>query len=421
MNPFNRFCTLCIAVVILSPHISIAKGRWKDGFVVNNAGDTLRGKLLFIEKNRSPRWVIFKGKDSVRHTYRPLEIKAFGVRSLLQDLYFTSYVADIDVSSTDLQNANFSSEPHMVPYTFFARLLVSGPKSMYDYKDTIVSKRHFLIEQDGKLTDLIYKRYYTDPTNITYNEAYKNQLTNIYSACPAINPKTTTLIPFEQGALMDVVKAYDKCVNITDPYLFKQEKTDAIVSVVIGGDMTYAHVKGIAYKPSHAAELGISLTLISPYTEKKWSFYNEILLTHYDVNSGVINNFQDPVNSEISATYAKLFSAIRYQYPYYAVKPFMSAGIVNGYALSISSDVTDLKGYTYKEAAVLMDVRKYEQAVFLGIGAKYKEFEGELRLEHSSGSLVEAYTRMHYYHLLFKYAFKKGKQKHRNPRIYDWD
>ena len=419
ISKITQPCLVLITFFCLTANVAVAKGRWKEGYVINAGGDTLRGKLLFIEKNHPPHSVVFKGKDNVKHIYTPADIKGFGVRLLLQDLFFTSFTTNIDVSSTALENANFSSEPHMVPSAFFAMLLVSGPKNMYAYKDTIVGKHHYLIEQDGKLTDLIYKRYYTDPVNITYNEAYKDQLTKFYPDCAATNTKNVTSIPFEQGALMNAAKAYDKCLGITDSYVFKQEKSDAIVSFVIGGDMTTAHAGMVTYKPSYFADFGLSLNLIAPHTEKKWSFYNEILITHYDMKSNEFDNFGAHDYAEISATYAKLFTAVRYQYPYYNVKPFIIAGIVNGYALSLNSDVPDLHGTTTGPAYALTDTRKYEQSLFLSLGASYKAYEAEVRVEHGNGFLNDAGARMHYYRLLFKYALNnKNITPHR--RTYEW-
>ena len=403
--------------IILCNTQADAQGRWKPGYLVKTNGDTLSGFIAYKEKANAPKTIVFKKqKDGTKTIYKFSDLVFVNIKLPSQDIYFKSFETTIDYSQVDLAWINTSPIPDLVKCKIFAQLLVKGTKSLYSYKDTILYKKHYLIESpEGKVTDLINKRYYTDEskTHISYNQEYKKQLLDFYSDCTAIGFNKIYTTQFILTDMMDLAKEYNTC-NKPDAnlaYEFKPERIKASFGAIVGANTATAKISGIAYNLPHFNtsvhfDAGLFLNLFPPHTEKRLSLYNELLYTGYDIKSANYLSYRQNTFAEVKASYLKLYTALRYQHPYRDLKPFIQLGISNGLALSVSANETYETTGGYNATTPLMPCRKYEQAYFVGLGAYYKKFELEFRYEKGNGfsDYPSVTTKTTYFSTLLKYS-----------------
>jgi hypothetical protein len=168
--------TLCA----LLPASAWGKTHWKDGYIVRANGDTLTGQIAFTEHNRSPGNITFRPLPGAPgKQYHPADLQAFKVKLDYQDIYFRSVKTEIDMSPTDLSAIDNLPKPVMEEHEFFAQLLTGGKRELYAYQEPKEHKRHYLVPgPDGKLTDLIHKRYFQDASHAqpVYFDGFKEQL-----------------------------------------------------------------------------------------------------------------------------------------------------------------------------------------------------------------------------------------------------
>jgi len=415
------FSVTLITALIISHQAATAQNKWKDGYVVTQAGDTVHGEIAFKDKPKPPKTLVFRNKKGDEKHYRPFEVRSFTVHLSGQDVYFKSFSSELDVSPTDLASIDNSPNPTLKKCEFFAQLLVAGKKSLYVCLDSVVGKKHYLIEaQDGALTELINKHYYLDMSRTTalYSEEYKRQLGKLYSDCHIAAIKKIEDAQYSLPSLMHLARDYNKCDKRAEGYEYKREKAKTVFGVDLGAGKTALDVNGsgyngITFAPSYSFVAGIFLNCILPHTERRWSICNELLYAGYSMKSDTYypnypyTGVTAKANLDIS--YLKLFTSLRYQYSKYAIRPFAHLGITNGYSISSQATALYHQGGLADQTGPFIPFRKYEQSWFGGAGISYKKYEAEIRYERGNGfSNIPQSVSTSAIYLLFlvKYSFK---------------
>jgi len=435
-----------LALLFLAPGIQ-AQQKWNPGYIVKHSGDTLKGLIYYRHQHKSPLFIRFKidNADTGR-VYKPIDIASFGTKEGKQDIYYGSFIVDMDYTPTNLAQLKTSPEPDLIKDTVFAQLLIGDVKSLYFNEDCKMSKKHYLVETGpGKAKDLVNNSYYTNEnrdyytnenrdyyTNEnrdfnTHNEEYKKQLWTYMSDCKIVTINRINELGFSEKKLKRLFEDYGQCGNPEKPLKYKlvNEKIKGQFGVVAGTSISslklsnsyIPFISQFHFKFSPGPAAGIFLNLVSPHTDHAWSFYNELIFTQYDVKSNPGNYFIDILRkaqeAEIKATYLKLFTTIRYQFPYASYKPFLELGIGNGFSISNSNNYTyetsSLSGLppTFSKAQ-LLDFRSYEQSFCIGTGLNYHKFGAELRFENGNGMSTSngIKSSTYYFHFLLSYKIK---------------
>lgn len=92
--------------------------------------------------------------------------------------------------------------------------------------------------------------------------------------------------------------------------------------------------------------------------------------------------------AESSATYLKLVTTLKYQYPYRAIKPFLEAGMVNALGLPAETKFIALNSITippHEVSGNLFPPRQYEQSWCVGMGATYHKLGAEIMYDSGNG------------------------------------
>lgn len=423
MQPFIFKSILAISLLSFIFTTTTSAQRNLEITVITKNNDSIHG--LIPAKNRFKFYkslAIKAKKDNTLHVYYPNDIQSFTIKTEDQLLYFKTLIIEAEYSADDLTNLSDSPKIELTKDTVFAQLLLKGKKSTYYYEDNVVFKDHYVIEtEEGKTIDLVNKRYYADAykTTTSYNPEYKNQLMRLL-ASQTVPAEQIIAAPFKKKNIVKLVKNYNA---VKPEYEYKTEKAIVKFGISAGMNMTSLTIKGsyyngtqLKFNKSYGFNAGIGMNLILPQTQKRWSFYNELMYSNYKVNLQkpyvfyqTTNEYKHLTELSITASYSKLFTAFRYQSKQ-QFAPFFQFGIVNGYAFK-NSTRAQYESYFYtissSESGEWMDFRSYEQSIFAGIGLKYKKTSFEIRDEAGNGfsKMTELNSRFNYACILFTYTF----------------
>ncbi|MEI6900454.1 MAG: hypothetical protein WCL00_11300, partial [Bacteroidota bacterium] len=157
-----------------------------------------------------------------------------------------------------------------------------------------------------------------------------------------------------------------------------------------GDEFPYLEFAG--YKPSIGFSGGVSLDIVLPRNNHKWSFCNELIVTMSDFHGlYVYDNYSTPVSytTELGFTYLKINTMARFKYPIGKVFIFVNGGITNGVIISeknyLRKDwLIGNRNYTFEEKAI-PDTKKYEFGLIGGLGLKFWKLNLDLRYEYGTG------------------------------------
>jgi hypothetical protein len=199
-------------LLILIPHTSVAQKTGREGYVVTNTGDTIKGMFSTSRWDASPKQVSFDGPNG-KEVYKPLDIKSFYVAGE----FYESAIVDVDRSTGNLQNMDYSSQPEFIRDTLFVQVIFRGSKSLY-YSKNAKGWRYFFVKDGiGPLEQLVYKKYLIDKqmgetlkTYVIENNFYIRQLKVLFNQCPTL-VATVESAKYEMNNLENLFKKYAKC------------------------------------------------------------------------------------------------------------------------------------------------------------------------------------------------------------------
>ncbi len=194
-----------------------AQKNFKNGWVVLNNGDTLKGQINYRQWNANPTQIEFKANKTV--TYTVNDLKAFTVSG--EDNYqkFTiqyHYLLPVIESVTIPEDDNQTKEA-----TVWLRIIAPGNYSLGEY--TTPDRSFFYVIRDGKPEELVYgtgiksfvdDKHKNDPnydkTGFWKNELYKDQLTRLLST---VNPSAALSTKNLSYSREDISAFFDKMNN----------------------------------------------------------------------------------------------------------------------------------------------------------------------------------------------------------------
>ena len=408
----NSWMFLC--VLLLSSPL-FAQKNFVPGQIVALSGDTLQGTIDYRNWKKNPRTIVFSEKEGDLQTLSPLDIQAF----LVADEIYIGTVAEREISSTKVDQLSDNSTPELVQDTIFLQTLISGPKSLYYYRDQ-QNKDHFYLYREGRFELLIYKKYIKAADmnrSVAINPKYIGQLTTYLQDCPSV-VTDMDLLAYEQASLAKLFVSYYECSPTTFDFFRPKDKLKIRLSLMAGASHTSVNFKGdfpvylleTDFSTSTNFSAGVSIDLYAPRDYQKWSISNEFLYSTYQIEGeyrfGDINaEYYQLTNMALGYSYAKINQLLRYRYPLSGIsgKLFVSAhaGISNGFV--VNKEINSLKstsvfGTTATEfpESTIFDkeaVRRYEQGLIGGLGITYNNrLSLEYRLERGNGTSVYRYA-----------------------------
>ncbi|MDP4290447.1 MAG: outer membrane beta-barrel protein [Bacteroidota bacterium] len=406
MNRKSVFYKIVFTVIgMLLLQVSFGQENYLKGYIVEKTGDTIPGFIDYRNWDRNPDKISFKdGLNSAITNYTPSMIKAFGVKD---EIYISAEVM-VETSSDILKDLENNANLHLKTFTVFLQTMVTGPKSLYYYKNKS-GKEQFYIRQDSDFELLLHKRYLNqqdDGEVLTESNKYFGQLALYLSDCPQIQTLLKT-VEYSKPKLEKLFQEYYGAKHSRMTFQKKTEKSLFEFGITGGVASTnlklkpvtdlYYYLKNVKYSPSTNLIPGLFLNIVLPRNQGKFCIYNEINYSSFHTsgqyyesspNNPDLNNRL--VTTQFDYTYLKMSNMIRYQYALEHMKIFVNGGISNGCVLSnkiYRKDVIKFyESLTTKEYHSLPDInRTYVQGLVVGIGTTFKRYSLEFRYDVTNG------------------------------------
>ncbi|MBU1008953.1 MAG: PorT family protein [Bacteroidetes bacterium] len=390
-------CWLMILFMMIGFSVN-AQENYEPGYVISQSGDTLFGYIDYRNWEASPEkigFVLMPGGD--KNYYSPVNIRQFGVHN---EIYISAEV-EIEISRDITADLEEFAPVKLRTERGFLQALVLGPKSLFFYKN-LADKAQYYIWQNGAYELLVYKRYLLrqdESTSIQVNRKYIAQLALYFQDCPGMKTLPDDLA-YNEKNLTQVFTDYYACVDQQAGYEKKADKLGVEFGLVAGVSFTNLKFKGdpdylpgTDYTQSVNFVAGISLNLVLPRNQQRWSVFNDLSYVAFEV-SGQVVEYTNPQRYITTATTIgynslKLTDLLRYTFPVGKASIFVNAGFSNSIAIQATNEKTTVSMFygteTIDHGKAVEKSRKHEQSLVFGLGSRYKNWSVEYRLERGNG------------------------------------
>lgn len=391
------------------------------GYIVKMEGDTVKGFVNYSNWDVNPDKVEFKiGENEKPTLFSPDDIAGFGVAN---EIYASAKV-QTEISPIDIQKINFNKEFETQYETAFLQALVVGHKSLFLYKNK-EGRYYYYIKENTKFELLLYKKYLVAQDAkrlIRENKFFVSQLMSYLSDCSSTHTKLKN-IEYKKESLTKLMEHYYQCTSTDATFVRKSESAKFEYGVLVGGTLTslsyrsrfLPYLENAGFKPSLSPSVGGFLELILAKNQNKWSFYNELLFTSYNVKGSYLDykndNEYSNYNPEIGYLHININNLIRYKYKVGNSSIFLNGGVATALSLKeTNNNKVETKFFgsqKVEEKKVLDETRKYDIGLCVGGGLLYKKYSVELRYKQGNGNsiypILNSNTRTIY--LLLGYRF----------------
>lgn len=383
-----------IALALTFSQIVFAQKNYQPGYIISLKGDTIKGQVDFRDWEYNPNRIRFMSNSVDVKEYSAKEIRAFGIHN-------ESYE-----SAPIIKEVGIDEQTEFQKDTTFLQVLIGGKKSLYYHKDRGPERERFYIKQNGGYELLLYKTFIKEESNgfrSKYeNKKYQGQLSFYLNDCPTLQARKVKLA-YTRTSLVSLFNFYYQCTNAPIAFQKKVEKIPVALNIIAGLSSTQVNFSGIApfnylinssYKPSMDLAAGLSINVVLPFNQKKFSLYNEILYTSFKISAtsdNVVSANQHTIDyTEIGNSELKMYTLLKYKLPFKKGNWNVSGGFSVGLALNdISYRKQTAIFYTtttVTEGKAIPDSwGKTEFGYALGVGHNVKRFSFDLRYGVSSG------------------------------------
>ncbi len=129
---------------------------YQPGFFVDNQGNRTEGFVFNQDWRRNPTWFYFKATDDSPSQRMEMHgVSEFGVYNFFR---YVRATVDCDTSPIEFQNLSAEADPVWASGTFFLKVEVEGPASLYSLQGN--SFLFFFSTADNPITQLVYQQYH---------------------------------------------------------------------------------------------------------------------------------------------------------------------------------------------------------------------------------------------------------------------
>ena len=394
-------CFLVIIIIsIFNINNAYSQTKFETGYVIDIQKDTIKGSIEYQNWDKTPKAIAFRSNDDSKSTIcTPENIQNFSVAG---ERYIRAIVTIDESPSRD--NELSESETHTYKTdTVFLQVLIDGTKSLYYLKDKNL-KEHFFIGQNGTYTTLVLIKYLNKVDGVSFiqkKEVFKGQLNIYLQECPSIQNKINN-VSYSKNDLIKLFNEYYKCTQEKTLYQPELDKTKYEFGIlggmsstkhdfVVKNEQIYALIN-TKYPSSKNFTFGGFFNIILSRKQGKWSINNELIFSSYKVSGMNLDyynvNIYTNTYSSIGYSYLKLNNLLKLKFPVKKIFLYIDGGISNGIAVSETSNIR-VESHTYSVNDILVssliNTRKWEKGVLLGLGSNIRSFSFEFRVERADG------------------------------------
>lgn len=246
--------------IFLSSTPGFSQNKFLDGYIISINGDTIKGQIRYNAWDKSPVSIDFLDKGGVTKPIAAQEIEGFAIPEV-DERYRSGKIRMLNISIKD----EYKFAPSFVAKdsaSFFLREITTGRyASLYEYNNSAGDK-HYFIEKNFKLIELMNYSFYKSLNNqkylIVYDE-YKKQLPQLLNASQNFKMQ----IPSYDGkSLRKYVEKYNESLGVKE-YTTKphEAKSGFEIDITLGGSLDGWKQEGIDVGNKPGFTLGARVNL----------------------------------------------------------------------------------------------------------------------------------------------------------------
>ena len=399
---------------------TFAQNKFEQGFIVTNNLDTLRGLIKNKEWEITPEKIEFKTNTSTEvKEYTFADIHSFQINN--ESIYISKKVEADQLPIKD-QTVSWEEKPQFITQHIFLKLIVGGNVPLYLLWDKN-GKKHFFIEKDGEINELLFIRHFERHNVIREKRIYIGQLNLYLNDCPDVRPLIAKA-KYKQQSLTKIFTTYNNCFG-PKKVTFKQkkEKVKFQFGVLAGVTLTKLNFRGsnparsqfINLAPSVNYAVGGTVDIVFPRFDQRFTLRNELLFKPYkqsDETTLVIDEDQNSIlTAEFDLAYLRFYNIGEWKLKAKKKSLFILAGFSNSYALKNKNNTNSIDKFfsqvTTRDVPSILFYRKYEIGFITGLGYLFNNFTIDLKYEIGNGISKELGlgSNTHTAFLMLKYTF----------------
>lgn len=381
--------------------LSYAQKSYYPGSIIKVDGQTIEGFIEVRNWNNTPSEVRFKKKLSEeRQVYPASQVQSFQVN----DYVFEGAEVEIETSPSGLGDLDMNDTLHIDVRQTFLQKVLGGNISLFYHRNKM-GKENFYLKKGERFVLLRSKKYASNnkegKKTIRENRTYLGQLSEYFSDCPSIQASLAQVI-YTKQSLTQLIESYHSCTGSVITYQKKKEKIPIQIGVL--GGMTNSNISFESdnnenpyltredFSNSVDFAGGIFIDIILPFDKKRWSIYNEVLITQ--LSTATLNQNRPLGDSytnrgvELAFTQLRVNTFFRYTYSLGKFSLFINPGVAHAFTLNhTNSLIVEVKRNSvveYSETTAIPQLRPQELGTIIGIGVKFADFSLEGRYEKGS-------------------------------------
>lgn len=167
------FCKFLLPALLLFANNVFAQKNFREGYIINLQGDTIRGNIDYQEWEQNPLSITFRDASGKTSNQIPANTKAFYLKDAgLYEAYTVRLSHDVVSVSNPVNFLDSAKTPKSV----FLKKMISGKiLDLYYYVDKIKTHYITLEKRNGRPLELTYHYYFFNAVANEYN-GFRNEL-----------------------------------------------------------------------------------------------------------------------------------------------------------------------------------------------------------------------------------------------------
>ena len=280
-----------LLTIVLLPMISVfSQTDFESGYFIQNDGTKTECLIKNEDWRGSPKTFEYKFGENGEIKLGSLEnIKEFGSA---ESFKYVKATVDIDQSTDVVNNLTDDRNPVMKKETLFIKTLAEGKATLY-YTEKENIKRYFFKVADGKIEQLIYKRYLITSAKMGTNERYKQQLaTNLN--CTSLKESNFENLEYKKAQLVNLIVHYNDCEG-SETIVYNKMKKGASFNLSFRPGVTFSSLsiqkqgdEKIDFENNTGLRIGLEAEYILPFNNGKWSVFLEPTYRNYKAEKEIV-------------------------------------------------------------------------------------------------------------------------------------
>lgn len=210
------FYKALLPVLLLSSTATFAQRNFKDGYIVNMKGDTLRGAIDFQDWENNPALIRFRAANGTVTDQTPANTKAFYVP---QGGLYRTFTVNISHDVTSITRPTYTVDTAKTAATVFLKRLVTGKNiDLYAFHDNARKRFIVLDKKEGIPKELTFHFYIINAVQTVVN-TYRNQLgyyTQVYSIYNDRMLARLEGVTYDEQGITPIINSINGAVSYND-------------------------------------------------------------------------------------------------------------------------------------------------------------------------------------------------------------